>query len=74
MILYTAMPLELVLEGMDRTYNYQEINLDGIKLIIEPMDINHGKIVRLISTNPQDYLNSQLNPGTVVEFQIKTGS
>lgn len=70
MVLYTAMPLELVLEGMDKAYNYKEINLDGIKLIIEPLDLNHGKIVRLISTNPQDYLKSELCPGRIIEFKI----
>lgn len=70
MILYTAMPLELVLEGIDRTYNYKEIDINGIKLVIEPIDINHGKIVRLISTNPQDYLNGELSPGKIIEFKI----
>jgi hypothetical protein len=70
MLLYTAMPLELVLDGIDRKYNFKEIDVDGIKLIIEPIDINHGKIVRLISTNPQDYLNSELSPGKIIEFKI----
>ncbi|MBZ4669515.1 MAG: hypothetical protein JG775_2670, partial [Defluviitaleaceae bacterium] len=41
MLLYTAMPLELVLDGIDRKYNFKEIDVDGIKLIIEPIDINH---------------------------------
>lgn len=70
MVLYTAMPLELVLEGMEKNHNYKEINFYGVKLIIEPMDLNHGKIVRLISTDPQDYLKNEFYPGRIVEFRI----
>lgn len=70
MILYTAMPLELVLEGIDRKYDFKEIDYNGIKIIIEPLDINHGKIVRIISSNPRDYLNDKLSPGTIIEFRI----
>lgn len=70
MILYTAMPMELVLEGMERRLDYKEVDLFGIKLIIEPLDLTHGKIVRLISTNPRDYLKSEFYPGRIIEFKI----
>jgi len=70
MILYTAMPLELVLDGMDKSYNFKEIERDNIKLIIEPIDISRGRIVRIISTNPQDFLNPDYSPGTIVDFKL----
>lgn len=65
------MPLEIVLEGMDKKYEYKEIITNGIKLIIEPTGINQGKIVRLLSSDPQDYLNPNFSPGRIITFSIK---
>lgn len=70
MLLYTAMPLELVLEGLDKTYEYKEIEINNIKVLIEPLEANKGKIVRIISPNPQDYLNTNLSPGNIINFKI----
>ena len=46
MVLYTSMPLEIVLDGIDKKYEYQEVQVNGIKLVIEPIGLNQGKIVR----------------------------
>mgnify|MGYP000948418729 CR=1 FL=1 len=70
MLLYTPMPLELVMEGLDKERNYIELDYDGIKLLVEPLDMTSGKIVRIMSTNPQDYLNSSLSPGAVIRYKI----
>lgn len=70
MILYTPLPLEQVLEGMDKKYNYKEIDVEGVKLLIEPIDIDQGKIVRVISSNPQDFLKPNLSPGSIIKFKI----
>lgn len=70
MILYTSMPLEIVLEGMDKTYEYKEIDVGGVKLVVEPMGINQGKIVRLLSSNPQDFLNPNFSPGKIITFSL----
>lgn len=73
MLLYTAMPLELVLEGIDKTYDFKEVELGNIKLLVEPIDMNRGRIVRLLSTNPQDYLNPKYTPGTILEYKMNAG-
>jgi len=70
MLLYTAIPLELVLEGIDKTYDYKEIEINGVKLLVEPLDINRSRIVRIMSTNPQDYLNPEFAPGSILEHKI----
>jgi len=70
MILYTAIPLELVVEGIEKGHNYKELELSGIKLLVEPVDVDRSRIVRIISTNPQDYLNPRLSPGTIIEHKI----
>jgi len=64
------MPLEMVLEGMDKKYEFKEIEIDGVKLVIEPISINQGKIVQLLSSNPQDFLNPNFSPGKIVTFSI----
>lgn len=69
MILYTLMPVDAVLEGTDREYEIDEITIDGVKLLVEPVNSRFGKISRLISTNPQDYLKPQFSPGSIFEYK-----
>jgi hypothetical protein len=69
-IIYTAMPLEFVLEGMDKQeLLYSEIEMDGVKMIVEQMTPFAGKVVRLISPNPQDYMNPSYAPGQMIHFR-----
>ena len=70
MILYTIMPPEVVLEGMNQPVKPpQEIDLGNVKLLVETMGLNQGKVVRLISTDPQDYLNPNFQPGSIIDFK-----
>ncbi|MDF9408920.1 MAG: hypothetical protein A4E52_00658 [Pelotomaculum sp. PtaB.Bin013] len=69
MILYTPMQLELVLEGFDGTKypEYQEINYDGVSMLVENTSSGKKRIVKLLSTNPYDYLKTNLQPGSLIE-------
>lgn len=69
MLLYTLMPLDIVLDGADDDYELDEITIDNIKLLVEPIDLKHGKITRLISSNPQDYLNPKYSPGNIFNYR-----
>lgn len=70
MIMYTSMPLEWVFEGYDQfNPNYAEIDYNGVKMLIEPSGPFQAKVVRLISGNPQDYLNPKYSPGAVIHFR-----
>lgn len=64
------MPIEMVIEGMDKKYDFKEIEIDGVKLVIEPININQGKIVQLLSSNPQDFLNPNFSPGKIITFSV----
>ncbi len=69
MILYTTLPLELVLAGMDEHQpNYHEMEIDGITMIVEMTNMQQGRIVRMISPNPYDYLNPLYAPGEMVSL------
>ncbi len=73
-ILYTPMPMELVLEGMFKENPpYRELEAGNVKLLVEPLGLDNCRVVRLISTNPMDYLRSEFQPGTEMKFvpQIK---
>lgn len=70
MIFYTTVPLEVVFEGFDQFKpQYEEIQFEGVKLLVEPQGSYQAKIVRLLSTNPYDYLNPRFFPGNMIYFR-----
>ncbi|NPV42941.1 MAG: hypothetical protein HPY70_02995 [Firmicutes bacterium] len=69
MIYYAAIPIELVFENIENNYpNFQEIDCNGVKLIVEPFKFNSWKIVRIISSNPYDYMNPLYQPGNIINL------
>jgi hypothetical protein len=70
MILYTDMPPELVLNGMNsHSPVYAELNVDGVLVQVEMIAPHQAKIVRLISPDPRHYLNPAFAPGRTIEFR-----
>lgn len=68
-MLWTPLCIEQVLEGMDTmTYNYQEIEYQGVIMLVEPFGFHQAKIVRLLSPNPSDYTKQEWMPGQVISF------
>ncbi|RJO61792.1 MAG: hypothetical protein C4542_05615 [Dehalococcoidia bacterium] len=68
MILYTPMQLELVLEGFDQNKYpcYQELDHKGVTVLVEDVGGGKRKVVKLLSTNPYDFLRPELSPGTIL--------
>ena len=68
-ILYTPMPLELVLEGFDKTQypDYKEIEYQGVQMLVEGAGFGKKRIIKLLSTNPFDYLKPEIVPGSLIE-------
>ncbi len=75
MILYTPVSFQEIFEGADdqETSNMHEIDYQGVKIVVEPVSPSHGKIVRLISTDSNDYLNPNLQPGNFVNYASLSG-
>jgi len=68
MILYTMMPQEL---NFQQSYHQEQsqpklINHNGIPVIVEENEQKQQQIVRILSTNPQDYLNENYYPGQIL--------
>ncbi|MFB9329759.1 YlzJ-like family protein [Paenibacillus aurantiacus] len=69
MTLYTSMPLELVLSGMNEQPGpYVDIVIGDIKMQVEPVSPGIGKIVRLLECPLDAYLNPQYTPGTIIAY------
>ncbi|CEO87320.1 MAG TPA: hypothetical protein GX520_10250 [Syntrophaceticus sp.] len=68
MILYTPLPLELVMSVDDNTSPYQDVELDGVTLVVEPTVAGMGKIVQIRSTDPSVYLRPEFQPGQQISL------
>jgi hypothetical protein len=69
MILYSVIPVEVVFQGLDtHKPQYEDIELQGVSMQVERISSSEARIMRLYSVNPQDYLNPQLYPGTLIEY------
>lgn len=72
MILYTIYDPDIIF-NYESLYNneantkYSEIYVDGI--MVQAVQLNNSDycVNRIISTNPMDYLNPKLQPGSIVQ-------
>lgn len=70
MTYHTIIPEETLFEGWDDYRpDYLEINLNGVQLQVEMLNGTQARIVRLLSADPNDFLNPSYTPGTLIEFQ-----
>lgn len=67
MILYTPMQLELVLAGLEQMQHYPErkTTVNGVPALVRNVG-GKEELVQLLSTDPRDYLRSDLYPGVTV--------
>ncbi|MBE0068074.1 YlzJ-like family protein [Thermoanaerobacterium thermosaccharolyticum] len=68
-MLYTIIPYELIFEHRDEIKdNIIETNIEGKMFLLEKEE-NRYKIIRLYSTNPNDYLETKYMPGNTIDFK-----
>lgn len=68
-MLYTIIPFELIFEHRNEINgNYLETEVESKMLLLE-RDENRYKIIRLYSTNPNDYLKSKYMPGNIIDLK-----
>lgn len=70
MIIYTPLPMEIVLEETQSAPapRFKKAFVGGIPVVVEETAPGRGRLVRLLSTDPFDYLNPALTPGREVSF------
>ncbi len=68
MVLYSIYPPEVVLGQPESAGpNYMSVEMDGRSFLLEAAD-GQMRIVRLMSTDPRDYLNPDWQPGKAFSF------
>lgn len=60
---------ELFYDGWDQDIKpLHDITVGGMTMQVQPLADGNARIVRLISANPNDYLNPAYMPGTTLRF------
>ncbi|WP_371371197.1 YlzJ-like family protein [Sporomusa aerivorans] len=71
MVLWTIMPVEMIFqqEAEESQNNYEEVEYAGAKVMVERINDNKCRIVRIISSNPMDYLRDDIQPGVCLTYR-----
>lgn len=70
MVYYSIFPIEETFaEEEEEESELVELEVNGVTMLINQTEIDKGEIVRIISSNPQDYMNAAYQPGTMVNFE-----
>lgn len=68
MVIYSIYPPEIVLGQTEVSQpHYFTVEMDGKSFVLEMVD-GQARIVRLLSTNPRDYMEPKYQPGTTFGF------
>lgn len=70
-MLYTIMPMEVVFgpppgESQPEVLSVVASVGGGVRALVQPLPDGRARLERLLSTDPADYLRSDLIPGTIV--------
>jgi hypothetical protein len=69
MTLYTAMPLELVLDGIQNEPGpFVEVTIKGVTMQLQPVSPGIGRLVRLLNAPLDCYLRPEYLPGQMICF------
>ena len=69
MILWSIVPTEIVFEDLSTKPAYEEVEYIGMKCVVEKIGSPQYRIVKLLTTNPSDYLRGELQPGTIFTYE-----
>ncbi|KHD86553.1 YlzJ-like family protein [Heyndrickxia ginsengihumi] len=70
MILHTMMPKEMIFPTDSLEFTKQEmIAYNGVPILAEQVEQGY-RIIRILSSNPNDYLQAELMPGTLLNHSI----
>lgn len=69
MILYTTVPHELIFPPDQAQFTKQmNVDIKEGQLVIEAMENQQYRVVRLISSDPMAYLNENYTPGKMISL------
>lgn len=74
MMLYTIIPSEAIFDSATETSSVEsaaaevEIKQGSVSLLAQPLPGGQYKINRIVSTDPQDYLKPEWQPGSIMSL------
>jgi hypothetical protein len=69
MILYTTVPYELIFPDEMESFERQKaITYNGVPLLVDCTDPQSMQIVRVLSSDPQHFLDERFSPGTKISL------
>lgn len=72
MIMYTIVPQELLFQAEQSVSNsHSAIQVNGVPMLVQQNGDQSCEIVRLLSSNPQHYLDSQYAPGQKISISYR---
>ncbi|MEH7110946.1 YlzJ-like family protein [Neobacillus niacini] len=67
MILYTTMPQEFIFPTEAESFTKQQtVTYQGVSLIVEQTDAQNVQVVRVLSSDPQHFLDERICPGAKI--------
>lgn len=69
MILYTTMPTEMIFPNEADYTKQTVIEMNGISMVVEKTENQEYRVIRLLSTDPNQYLNGSFTPGQTIPLK-----
>ena len=67
MIMYTMMPEELIFPINQDIFDKQQvIDYNGVPILVAKTETHEYEVIRVLSTDPNHYLHSPIQPGTKI--------
>ena len=60
---------EMLYAGLDQITAPVEMQINGVCIQMEWISNNQARVCRLLSPNPNDYMNEKYAPGQIITFQ-----
>jgi len=74
MILHTIVEPELIWQKQNDIVETTEITYKGVQLEVRRIDEEKVVINRILSTNLSDYLDIELQPGSIIAYTLQSQS
>ena len=70
MLIWSIVPSQTIWQSEDAEQSVQRkiSEVKGAKVLVEPLADGKGRICQVLSTNPADFLRTDLAPGTIVNL------
>ncbi|SJZ31594.1 YlzJ-like family protein [Selenihalanaerobacter shriftii] len=69
MVYYSIIPGDMIFtEEEENEVELLEVEVNGVTMVIDQTEIDKGKVVKVISSDPQDYMQLDYQPGNKIEF------